>query len=133
MYEWYVDVTVSYSKIKYIIAEQMEDTLVGRIIVDEEGKGRVGGYRDSRWISFHPGNSLEVPRYKYGRLLLLSESIKGDKVYILDHISHGTPLKSCKYLLRIQIERTSDFKVLASKSIPITITECGVHKELDAL
>lgn len=133
MYEWYVGVTVSYSLLKYILAEQMEDTLVGRIIVDEDGKGRSGGYRDSRWIGFHPGNSLEVPKYTSGQLLLLSETIKGDKVYILDHISYGTPLKRCKYLLRIQIRRTSDFKVLASKNIPITITECGVHKELDAL
>lgn len=129
MHEWYVVVTVSYSQIKYVLAEQMEDTLVGSIIIDEDGKGRSGGYRDSKWIGFHPGNSLEVPKNKYGQLLLLSQSIKGDKVYILDHISHGTPLKRCKYLLRIQVKRTSDWKVLTNKNIPITITKRGVQIE----
>jgi hypothetical protein len=125
-WQWYAEVNISVPRKRGWFADPMKDKLAGRVIIDEEGKGHSGGFRDTRWIGFHSTFLLDIPENRIGKLLLLSQSFTNRKVYILDHVSYGTPLKQNKYVLRVQIYRLSDNKVLDNKNFPVNITKHGI-------
>ncbi len=71
---WCASVIVSVPKIRSWFADPMEDMLFGEVIIDEEGKGRSGGFRKAKWTGVQPTNLLEIPKKRGGKLLLLTES-----------------------------------------------------------
>ena len=124
---WCAGIRVTIPKIRGIFADPMPDMLFGEVIIDKEGKGRSGGYRNTRWIGVQTTDLLEIPKVRGGKLLLLSESIDDMKVYLLDHMYDGAQLELCKYILYVRITRDSDKKIVAQEDFEVEISHVGLE------